>query len=342
MMATEPSASLSAELNQRRRRAHRKLGPLAIAVVLQALLLVGSVGVVVVLPNLRDDPEFAAAKTIYLPQRQLEHQAAVAEFERAASAPMAMEKLTSESLLPQDLPDLPALPSETFAELESEVPAPNAEGLLQGTGLLAALGGLDAGSSTFNFLGVEDEASRIVIAFDISTSVVNAMNEVGMEIDQLLAETKRVIGTMNANTLVNIIQFSRNYEVFSSYPIPATQANKEALKQWLDREFVRSGRSQPGWTRGNPNGIQLVLEAAFEMDPDVIIVLSDASFQRSVQGLAYGEDVPWEELEDDIERWQEGRTEPVRIHVVGFSVEDEDADGARDLARRNDGKYREF
>ena len=342
MTGAETVSGLTGDLQQRRRKAHRKLGPLMVALLIQVCLLLASIGVVVVLPTLRDDPEFVAAKTIYLPQRELEHQAAFSEFQQAAASPMTVEKLTSESLLTADLPALPSLPTETFAVLETETPAPNAEGLLQGSGLLGALSGLDAGSSEFNFLGIEDNATRIVLAFDISLSVVNNMADAGMQIDAVLDETKRVIASVGANTLVNVIQFSRNYDVFSPYLVPATQGNKDALIAWLDTEFVRSGSSQPGWLRGSPNGVQSILQAAFEMDPDVIILLSDASFQRSTGGSSWGENVPWEELEDDVEGWQAGRPEPVRLHFVGFGVDDEDSRGARALARRNDGRYREF
>lgn len=312
-----------------------------IALVAQALFLGGSIGVVFVLPQARDEPAFEAAKTIYLPERQLAHEASLAEFQQAAGAPLGLEKLAAEHLLSSDLPPLPELMPTTTPSMPRPTPLANAESLLQSAGLLSTLDGLDAGSSSFQFLGIDDEATRIVIAFDISASVVNNMAKAGWEIDTLLAETKRVIEGMNANTLVNLIQFSRDYEVFSPHPVPATKANKGALASWLNEHFVRNGRSRAGWQRGEPNGIQAVLKAALLMNPDVIILLSDASFQRTPTGGG-NQNVPWDELAKDLDAWQAQRTQPARLHLVTFGAKEPDRGPARRLARRHGGHYREY
>ena len=338
MSVASESAPVEAALRARQPK-RRAVIPLALAVVLQIALLAVAGVVVVVLPQMQDEPAFVGKKSIYLPQRQLDHQAAVSDLQQAAAAPQSLETLTTDSLLADDLPPLPQLPTESFSDVSNDLPAPDPAGLLEGSGLMAALEDVDAGTSEFSFMGIRDEAARLIIAFDISLSVVNNIEEAGMEIDAVLEETRRLIQGLNANTLVGVIQFSRSYDVFAPYLVPATVANKERLSAWLETEFVRSGRSQSGWVRESPNGVQSVLRKAFEMEPDVIFLLSDASFQRTVAG---SQDVPWDELEDDVDAWQDAREEPARIHFVGFGVDDEDRDRMRSLVRRNRGRYRDF
>lgn len=342
MDAAADASPLNEDLQNRRKLAHRKGVPLLAAILIQGFLLLGSVAVVVVLPSLREDPAFIAKKTIYLPQRELEHQAAVAEFQQAATSPMTVEKLTTESLIPQDLPDLPSLPTETFAVLESETPSPNAEGLLQGSGLMGALSGLNAGSSEFNFLGVKDEASRIVICFDISVTVVNSVEAAGMQMTDLRDATIEVIQGLNANTLFGIIQHSRNFDVYENYLMPATVANKEKAIEWLRSEFRTNGSGQ-GWNRlGNENGIEAVMQVAFRMEPDVIFMVSDGGYYRS---YPQDEAVPFEDLRDLIDELQDPLPEPVRLHFIGFGVREDDrviGKGIRNIINRYGGRYREY
>lgn len=319
-----------------------KLMPFLTAILLQLALLGGSVAVVVALPTFRDEPAFKAKKTIYLPQRQLEHQAAVSEFQRAASAPVSAPKLVTESLLPNDLPALPSLPSESFSQVPAESFAANAETLLQSSGIASMLSGLSAGESNFAFLGVEDSASRIIIAFDISTSVINNMKAVGMRIERIADEALRAIEGMNANTLVNLIQFSRSYEMFANHSVPATRENKARIAAWLKNDLVRSGISGRNWNRGEPDGIQSVIEAAFSVEPDVLILISDASFQRTRTPSINGGDVPWRELSLDIRRLQDSRDESVRIHFIGFGMDEEDADEMHKIIRRWDGEFKSY
>ena len=67
-------------------RAKRKsrLSSLLQAVFVIAVFLLTARSVTVLVLSLREEPVFTAPKTIYLPQRELEHQMAVAEFQNAA------------------------------------------------------------------------------------------------------------------------------------------------------------------------------------------------------------------------------------------------------------------
>lgn len=321
---------------------YRKVSPLLGALCIQAAFLALTLLIVVVVPLEDRDPEFIAGKTIYLPQRELEHQAALSEFQQAASAPALSERLTTESLLADALPEIPLVPSEQFAPFEMHNPMANAHDLMGASGLMGALQGLDAGSSSFSFLGVQDNATRIVIAFDVSRSVINSMNQSGMPLRQIQEETIELINNLNANTLFNLVQFVRAYDMFENYLVPATAANRERAVQWLKKNFHSGGSSGRGWIRRRPDGIQTVLEAIFQLEPDVIILLSDASFQRTPAGPGTNENVPYSELERDIRRHQERLPREARIHFVGFGVKPEDKRAIQRLVRRNNGYYREY
>lgn len=320
----------------------RKSGALAGALIIQGALILLTVFIVVVVPSGDRDPEFVAKPTVYLPQRQLEHQAAVAEFQQAASPPVMTERLTTEAMLPDSLPDMPALPSDTFTPFDSEAPVANAEGLLGASGLMGALQGLTAGSSQVSFLGVEDTSTRLVIAFDISTSVVNDMRDAGMEITQVRDATAELIEGLNANTLFGLIQFARNHDVFRDYLVPATVENKAAALSWLNSEFRTDGMAGRGWRRGDPyNGIQAVMGAAFRYEPDVIFVVSNGRFYRTPSGGG-SQAVPYRDIADDLDRLQGRLAEKARLHFIGFGVRPDIRTEVRRLTRRNQGHYREY
>lgn len=334
----DPNAAGPAERFVQKKKTSRG-GPLVMSVLtLGAVLLIGAF-IVVSVASFEPEPEFIAKKTIYLPQRELEHRMAVSEFQQAASAPTTVQKLSAETLL-SDVPPMPDLPETQFTPVESDNPIANATGMFGSSGLMGALSGLNSGSSSVSFLGVNDDAKKFLIVFDISQSVVTEMNKAGIQMEEIRDKTIELIEKLNANTMFGIIQHSRNYDLFQPYMVPATVENKQAAIAWLRSEFRTDGRSGSGWISGNPNGIQCVMKGAFQLQPDVIFLLSDASYQRSGEGA--GSDVPWDELEADVDALQAQLQEPARIHFIGFGVEPEDASGMKDFIRHNKGKYREY
>ncbi|MCZ6671708.1 MAG: hypothetical protein O7C75_02090 [Verrucomicrobia bacterium] len=305
-------------------------------------LLLGAVFVVVVIPKIKRDPEFIAKKTIYLPQRELEHSVALSEFQEVASKPALMERLTTESLLNSAMPSLPSLPTQEFNPFNNPVnPLYDAAALLGEAGLMGSLQGLVSETSRVSFFGIEDQATRIVIAFDISQSVVTKAKKSGVSIRQLQQEAVKLIQSLNANTLFGIIQFSRSYDLFEDYLVAGTKANKQAGVTWLENEFRTDGRSARNWIRSPVNGVQSVLEAAFAWQPDVIFIISDGDFQRS-KPAGGSENVPWKELSRDIHRFQEQSEKDVRIHFVGFQVKPQHKSELQGLIRRYKGQYREL
>lgn len=128
---------------------------------------------------------------------------------------------------------------------------------------MAALNGLKSEASSFSFLGIEDKAEKVVIAFDVSGSVLRKAELSGAPITLIKRETHNLLENFNGNTLFNLIQFPRNYDRFQGYLVPASSRNKKAAVHWLETEFRTDGRSASSWTRDYPNGIQSVFTAAF-------------------------------------------------------------------------------
>ena len=319
------------------------VGPLLFAFLAQGLVLLLAVSVVVIGPIFREEPDFTAKKTIYLPQRELEHRVSVAEFQELAQPPALLQRLAVDSLRPQNLPALPDLPSVDFSPISMNAPVMDPSFMLGQTGLMGGLGEIGAEVSNFSFFGLEGRAKRIVICFDISGSVKNKIEQAGLTMDLTKEETKRLIEQLNANTLFGFIQFSRQYDPFRGFLVAATQDNKAMALAWLDAEFRTDGKSAPSWIKKSPNGIQSVLEAAFALDPapDAIILVSDGSFQRTPSGGGT-EDVPWDELEADIMALQAGLPEPATIHFFGFRMSASDKAAMSKIVRRYRGRLREL
>ncbi len=315
---------------------------LLLALAVQAAVLLATGFVAVFAPMLRQEPEFTARKTVYLPQRELEHRMSLSEFQQAATPALQLERLSTAAMLPDTVPQLPDLPEVAFSPFDRENPMQEAHALLGRTGLLGMLDDAGSGPSELSFLGVEDRAERMLILFDVSLSVKNKVEAAGMTMEVIRDEAAAVIRQLNANTLFGLVQFTRRYQAFRDYLVPATMDNKEAAADWLAREFRTTGYAPGGWTNGSPNGIQLILEAAFAMEPDVIILLSDANFYRDTPAKQFGETVPHAEIARDVEQFQARLEETTRLHFIGFQVREADRDAMSRMVRRYDGRYRDY
>jgi hypothetical protein len=312
------------------------------AVVVLLLLLASARFVTVLVLSFSEEPDFSAPKTIYLPQRQLEHQMAVAEFQNAAATPATVPQLTTENLL-ANAPALPNVPDVEFTPVENEALVSESDALFGQSGLMGALGALSSQASSVSFLGITEEASRFVIVMDISTSVVNSAEAAGVDFGSIREEAKELIENLNANTLFGFVQHSRRYDAFQDSLIPATVGNKELATQWLDSHFRTSGSSGSGW-RGGPDGsdgILPILDFVFSMQPDVIFLISDGGYFTSEGNRP----VPLKDVLSLIRDRQKDLPSDARIHAIHFEDERDIQDGRvgsdmRRIATRNSGKYR--
>ncbi len=326
------------------------LGPLAWAVVIQLALLALTVLIVVVAPSFRKDPAFVAKKTIYLPQRELEHQAAVAEFQQAASSPIMPDRLTTESLIPDAMPDLPALPSETFTPFESETPAPNAEGLLGGSGLMGALSGLNAGSSRVSFFGIREEATRIVILVDTSNSMFERTRHgqpYRFNFKDIKDETTELINSLNPNTLFNVAVYEGGSMAWGPAMVPATVENKASASAWVndldENPSVSIGgrrSSGPKLMEGGGTRLDTGFKQVFSFQPEVIFVVTDGEINRGNFNA-----IPEDEILDIIETLQDQQETPARIHVIQYETavaRPEEISTMKAIASKNKGRYRKI
>lgn len=317
-----------------------KAGPLVLAVLFQATVLLVTAFVVVLAPVSRSEPEFIAGKTIYLPQRELEHRVAMAEFQQAAGPPPMLQKLTTSAMIPETLPGLPNLPEAVFTTLHPFNAPTEAEGLLHQSGLVAALLGQGAEVSTASLFGIEDSGERILIMFDDGGSVLNKARASGMPIERIKEHAISLIESLNANTLFGCVHFVRQVGTFHDYLVPATRENKRLAGQWIERHF--GARSKHTTLDLSTNGIQAAFEASFQLQPDVIFLMSDADFQRNVEGKPFGEQVPWVDLENTLEDLRGAVQSEVRIHFIGFQVKEAHRSEIQKIVRRFHGQYRDF
>lgn len=256
-----------------------QLFSLAMAIMVIVLLLLSARFVTVLILSLREDPAFVAPKTIYLPQRELDHAMAVAEFQNAAASPVTVPTLTTESLL-ATAPALPQIPNVDFTPVESEAMVTEADALFGQAGLMGALGALSSQASSVSFLGIQEEAARFVIVVDVSLSVVRAAEAAGVDFNSIREEAITLIQSLNANTLFGFVLHGRSYLTYSPQLIPATVQNKESVIDWLNRRFNDSGSAPSGAIRGpnGTNGLVPILDAVFDMQPDVIFLVSNGGY----------------------------------------------------------------
>lgn len=315
-------------------------GPLFYAIVAQALLLLLTAFIITSLPYEKQEPDFSAKKKIYLPQRELEHRMAVSEFQQAAKPPKLTERLTTSALLPDSIPAMPALPTMDFNPVMTEVsPLSDAQALLGQSGLLSAAQGLKTSASKVSLFGIDDTAERVVIMFDDGGSVLNKAKASGVPLETIKEQTIELIDSLNANTLFGIVNFVRRIGHFKPFLVPATKDNKALAKQWIEDRFSNSYKTAT--LDFTTSGIQGAFEVAFQLDPDVIFLMSDADFQSNESTNPQSQ-VGWDDLSDTLEDLQEDRPEKARIHFIGFQVESDHEREMKRIVRRYGGKYNDM
>lgn len=323
------------------RRGWLRSAPVLLAVGLQAALLMVTVFVVVLVPPSRTEPEFAATHTVSLPQRELEHRASFAEFQQATSRPALVERLAVDALLPDALPPLPSLPQSEFNPMETtDFIAQDAQALLGQSGLMETLQRGGEGSAA-SFFGIEDVGERIVIIVNTSVSVVNKAERRGVTIERIQEEMISLVEGLGSRSLFGIVQFSQGVRRFEDFLAPATGPNKEALGRWVPDNLRGNPRARPDQLY---YGHEAAFEAAFELEPDVIFLLTDGQLNRreGVPGEYSYPRIPYSELMGTIRQLREGAGRNVRIHAVCFEMREADATGMRRLTREFGGELREF
>tara|TARA_R110002096_G_scaffold292391_1_gene486904 strand:+ start:9237 stop:10298 length:1062 start_codon:yes stop_codon:yes gene_type:complete len=330
----------------------RRLGlvvSIFIGVILFHLALI-PVAAVFVLMKYYKEPEAVfevPPKQIKIPPKTPEHKMNVAKHEASRPKPTFTEKLVSTRPTEFALPDLPMVdldqmmpldPSELISDQVSSMMGSSGIGRGMGNGLLGG-GGSGSGMS---FFGIEAEGNRIMLLFDVSSSVVNKAEQSGVPLEKIQEETIKLIKSLPLDSRFGMIQFTGNYKNYSDQLVVATSANKENATKWVESEWVTAGTMSAA-SRGvtsNLRGLVGVLEMAFTMQPDVIWLISDGSFQwRPTGGLV---NVPYPELKRELQKWQDAAGTKVPIHFIGFQMKSDDESEWKRIVRRYGGKLKEI
>lgn len=312
------------------------------AVLVQVALLGLTIFVVVIRPGAREEPAFTAKHTVRLPQRELEHRVALADFQHAAAAPLRLETLTTAALLPPDLPALPAAPRvEVEALDDADFLARDAQALLAQAGLAGTMNGLKSAASTAAFFGVEATGERIVLVVNTSVSVRNRAKRRGVSWQRIQDEVIRMVDGLESSTRFGLVQFSQGVRLFHDTLVPATTANREAVRAWV-RESLRGNppvREDDVWF-----GHEAALAAAFQLEPDVIFLVTDGVLdRREVRGgrITYPR-IDFGSFIASVRRFAAGSPREAVVHVIGFDLDARAQADMQRLCRAFNGRLRTF
>lgn len=295
----------------------------------------------------RPEARFEVKKSVKIPPKTPEHKMNVAKHEAMAPKPTFNDKLVSTRPVEFALPELPRVNLDQMLPLDpSELISDQVNSLVGSAALGSGLGqGLSGGGGTgqgMSFFGVQAQGDRILLLFDVSSSVVNKANAAGMPLERIQEETLKMIGALPISAQFSLIQFTGNYMPFTEELVSATPGNKDLAKQWVQDKWVTSGTMSAA-TSGvirNLHGVVGVLERAVAMRPDVVFLISDASFQwRPTGGLS---NIPYDEIKKAVEKLGEGPRGKVPLHFVAFQPKDDDEKEWSRIVRSTGGEFREL
>ncbi len=92
----------------------------------------------------------------------------------------------------------------------------------------------------------------------------------------------------------------------------------------------------------NFTGVVGVLERAAKMRPDLIFLISDASFQWRPGGGSSYKNIPYNELRKAVENIEEEARQDVPVQFIAFEPEPEDSKEWKRIIRRTGGDFREL
>jgi hypothetical protein len=181
------------------------------------------------------------------------------------------------------------------------------------------MGGMGAG---LKFLGIQTNAKRIVMMYDISKTVAGAAARAGMPMERIRDETASFIDKMGVNVRFGLVEYARNYAFFKPELLPATDPNRAAAREWLNTYFGTDGmmpRNVPGTVTGSP-GFLVALEQVFQLQPDQVFIISDADMQM---GAERGSTITPEQIGDTLQKLQATLPQPAKIQFIGVGVRPE-------------------
>lgn len=300
-------------------------------------------GIIVVARYLTAPPaEFQAVRDVRLPAKKREHRMNMAAMDALAPKPTFSDKMQSSRPAAFSLPELPSLPLDQMLPLDpAQIVSDQASSLgsADAMGAGSGSGGTAGGGAGFgkglSFLGVQSEGQRILLLFDVSSSVTRKAAAAGIPLEKIQEETLALIDKLPPTSRFGIVQFTQNYKPFLRELVPASDSQREAARQWVRNEWVTVGTmGSSSKVTSNPRGLVGVLDLAAQMKPDVLFIISDGSFQWKPDGSLT--DIPWPEIEKIC--LGPLRDSGCKVHFIAFQAEDEDFKKLRSLSSRTGGK----
>lgn len=340
-MASNVETLVSEDGSTKKRRRKLIISLVLIALGLHVLFALGA-GIWVIAKYFIPPPAvFEVQRDIRLPAKQREHKMNMAAFDAMTPKPTFNDKMQSLRPAPFSLPDLPKMPLDQMMPLDPSAIISDQVSSLVGTAGQAGggngAGGLGGTGSGFSFMGIQSKGKRILLLFDVSSSVTNKAAKSGVSLSKIREETQKLLSKLPITARFGLIQFTQNFKPFNQELLPASAPNREAAVQWLQDEWVEGGTmsSRAKNVTRNPRGILGVLEFAAKMQPDVVFVISDGSFQA---GRAT---IDWKEIKKLVKGPLQG-SEGCQLNFIGFEMKREDKSEMGSIVRATKGKLREI
>lgn len=308
-------------------------------------------GVVIVARYLIEPPAvFKAVKDIRIAAQDREHRMNMSQFDGGAAKPSFTDRMASARPTEFALPDLPKMPIDASADFDpSGIVTDQLSGLAglagAGAGFGSGSGGAGGGKggSAVEFLGVTGTGQRVVLIFDVSTTVTTALVKAGTPLTAIKDKISELLKALSINTTFNIAQFARQYAFFKPELVPASDPNRIEAQAWLDKWFTTGRglkRNTPGIIR-EKTGFLGVLKDAFKLRPDLVYILGDGSFER---GEDRGEKIPFDEINSTLRELQKSLDKPATINFIGVGMKDDNRKEIRRIisAQGGDGRFREL
>jgi len=346
------SANLTQQIDGLRKANRRGIAGAVMASIVAHVILAVIAGIWIVASYIQNDPpkfESPPPPVIKIPPQTKQHRMNLAAHAGLAAKPTFKARLVSLRPTEFALPDAPKVsidnmlvpdPSTIANSMVTGLAGAAGAGAGSGLGLTGA-GGKGLGTG-IDFMGIRANGQRILLLFDVSGSVVNKANASDMPLAKIKEETINLIDGLPANSRFGIIQFVRNYKIFQDELVPATVPNRELARSWIDNEWRETGtmpRGGRGVTSPEPNGLLPILRRAYEMQPDVIFLISDGGFWRSTPT---NEKIPTDEFEDLFKELNKNAVGRVPLHFIGFQMRPDDKRFWERMARRQGGSLKEM
>ena len=287
----------------------------------------------------REDQTFEAPEIVEVPQQEPEYV-------------VNLEQRTQSSSPPRPNPIVVDSPDVSIPALDIDVNIVNNSGFGRGRGGFGSGSGmqiremaLDVDSLEFFGNQMKSDAQRMLFVIDISGSMV--LEERGVEgYRTVVKELVRTLRSIENIGTFNIVAFSKDIDTFSSRNfILATSDKIDSAEKWLLKldpsEAVVDAQKNGGtanfkifrnFRKGSHMGTRtdLALEEAFDMEPNMIVILSDGD----PSGMTDKEVL---KLVSELQK-ENGRIIP--INTLSYKSKD-GRKFLKELASQNDGTYAE-